>query len=153
MLIDLSNIVGSMATWSPQPTAGLPVGRTRPHKVLASTLTLSQPGGADYAHPILMSTPSFESHRRACNVIFGWGTKVYVQNQSGPSNGILHHFCLTGGPPSPVRITYNQVPWFMYQNRLGHLAVFTIRILCLALLFFISMTFEIELLNITNSDI
>ena len=28
---------------------------------------------------------------------FGWGTKVYVQNQSGPSNDILHHFCLTGG--------------------------------------------------------
>ena len=27
---------------------------------------------------------------------FGWGTKVYVQNQSGPSNGILHRFCLTG---------------------------------------------------------
>ena len=44
----------------------------------------------------------------------GWGTKVYVQNQSGPSNGILHRFCL----PSPVRIM-TQVPWFMYQNRLG----------------------------------
>ena len=39
---------------------------TRPHQVLASTLTLSQPRGADYALPILMSTPSFESHRRAC---------------------------------------------------------------------------------------
>ena len=38
---------------------------TRPHQVLTSTLTLSQPGGTDYAHPILMSTPSFESHRRA----------------------------------------------------------------------------------------
>ena len=24
--------------------------------------------GADYAHPILVSTPSFESHRRACSV-------------------------------------------------------------------------------------
>jgi hypothetical protein len=33
---------------------------------LAATLNLSQPRGADYAHPILMSTPSFESHRRAC---------------------------------------------------------------------------------------
>ena len=33
--------------------------------VLAATLTLSQPRGADYAHPILVSTPSFESHRRA----------------------------------------------------------------------------------------
>ena len=25
--------------------------------------------GADYANPILVSTPSFESHRRACEVI------------------------------------------------------------------------------------
>ena len=34
---------------------------TCPHQVLAVTLTLSQPGGgADYAHPILVSTPSFE---------------------------------------------------------------------------------------------
>ena len=40
---------------------------TCPHQVLAATLTLSQPGGgADYAHPILVSTPSFEGHRRAC---------------------------------------------------------------------------------------
>ena len=36
---------------------------TCPHQVLAATLTLSQPGGADYAHPILGSTPSLESHR------------------------------------------------------------------------------------------
>ena len=40
--------------------------RIGPCQVLAATLTLSQPGGADYAHPILVSTPSFESHRRAC---------------------------------------------------------------------------------------
>ena len=39
---------------------------TFPHQVLAATLTLSQPEGADQAHPILVSTPSFESHRRAC---------------------------------------------------------------------------------------
>ena len=33
--------------------AGAPVGvRTCPHQVLVATLTLSQPGGADYAHPI-----------------------------------------------------------------------------------------------------
>ena len=38
---------------------------TCPHRVFAATLTLSQPGGADYAHPILVFTPSFESHRRA----------------------------------------------------------------------------------------
>ena len=29
---------------------------------------ISTRGGADYAHPILMSTPSFESHRRTWNV-------------------------------------------------------------------------------------
>ena len=39
---------------------------TCPHQVLAATLTLSQPRGADYAHPILVSSLSFESHRRAC---------------------------------------------------------------------------------------
>jgi hypothetical protein len=39
---------------------------TCPHQVLAATLTLYQPGRADYAHPILVSTPSFESPRRAC---------------------------------------------------------------------------------------
>ena len=47
---------------------------TSPHQVLASTLTLSQPGGADYAHPILMSTPSFESHRRACT----WMVTIHI---------------------------------------------------------------------------
>ena len=40
---------------------------TCPHQVLAATLTLSQPRGVDYAHPILMSPPSFEIHRRACS--------------------------------------------------------------------------------------
>ena len=43
-----------------------------PHQVLSATLTLSQPRGADYAHPTYtgdhtpQSTPSFKSHRRAC---------------------------------------------------------------------------------------
>ena len=41
---------------------------TCPHQVLAVTLTQSQPGGADYAHSILVSTQSFESHRRTCSV-------------------------------------------------------------------------------------
>ena len=40
---------------------------TCPHQVLAATLTLYQPEGADYAHPVLVSTPSFENHRRACS--------------------------------------------------------------------------------------
>ena len=46
---------------------------TCPHQVLAATLTLSQPGGqvmpTQYCS-ILVSTPSFEIHRRACNVDF-----------------------------------------------------------------------------------
>ena len=33
-----------------------------PQQVLAATLTLFQPEAADYAHNILMSSPSFESH-------------------------------------------------------------------------------------------
>ena len=52
--------------WSNRRACGHVDVGTRLHQVFASTLTLSQPGGADYAHPILMSTPSFESHRRAC---------------------------------------------------------------------------------------
>ena len=34
---------------------------TGPHQILAATLTLSLPKGADYAHPILMSSHSFET--------------------------------------------------------------------------------------------
>ena len=30
-------------------------------------------------------------------IIFGWLTKVYVWKRSGPSNVILHRFCLTKG--------------------------------------------------------
>ena len=53
---------------------------TRPRQVLASTLTLSQPRGADYDLPILMSTPSFESHRRACqSSLFGGFTVAPTQ--------------------------------------------------------------------------
>ena len=52
-----------------RPACGLVDVGTCPHQVLAATLTLSQPGGADYAHPILVSTPNFESHRRACIVL------------------------------------------------------------------------------------
>ena len=55
---------------------------TCPHQVLAATLTLFQPGGTDYAHSILMSPPSFESHRRA------W----YVTNKHEPQ--ILKIFLL-----------------------------------------------------------
>ena len=35
-----------------------------PHQDLVTTLTLFQPDGADCAYHILMSPPSFESHRR-----------------------------------------------------------------------------------------
>ena len=38
---------------------------TCPHQVLAATLTLSQPGGRLCPPYILVSTPSFENHRRA----------------------------------------------------------------------------------------
>ena len=52
--------------------------------------------------------------------LFRWGSKIYVQNQSGPSNSILHRFCLTRGstltsqdydPSSVVYVlTYHLVP-------------------------------------------
>ena len=35
---------------------------TCPHQVLAATLTLFQPGEADYTHHIMMSPQRFESH-------------------------------------------------------------------------------------------
>ena len=42
---------------------------TCPHQVLAATLTLSQPGGQIMPSLILVSTPSFESHRRAWTLL------------------------------------------------------------------------------------
>ena len=41
---------------------------TCPHQDLTATVALILPGGADYAHHILMSTPSFESHRHSWTV-------------------------------------------------------------------------------------
>ena len=46
-------------------TVGMGTLGLGPHQVLAATLTLFRPGWADYAHHILLSPPSFESHRRA----------------------------------------------------------------------------------------
>ena len=37
------------------------------HTIHARLLACGGGDMSDYAHPILMSTPSFESHRRACN--------------------------------------------------------------------------------------
>ena len=42
--------------------------RTGPHKVLAATLTLFQPGGTDYAHRITASTPGFENLRTSLRI-------------------------------------------------------------------------------------
>ena len=42
-------------------------GRVRT-PVFGQTVNPISTMGADYAHPILVSTPSFESHRRACMV-------------------------------------------------------------------------------------
>ena len=47
----------------------------------------------------------------------------------------MHRFCLTGGPPSPVRIITHDL-WFMYWNRLGPSGGIYYPNLCLALLFF-----------------
>ena len=56
---DISNILGRRTCGS------VDVG-TSPHQVMAATLTLIRPGGTDYDHHILMSPPSFETHRHAC---------------------------------------------------------------------------------------
>ena len=44
---------------------------TCPHQVLAATLTLSQPGGTDYAHPILGSLAGQNSPWRPCIRVAG----------------------------------------------------------------------------------
>ena len=70
---------------------------------------------------------------------FGWGTKVYVQNQLGPSNCILQHSCLTGGSTVTSQ-DYNQSS-VVYVSKLVR-AIWRYLLsefLCLALLFFISM--------------
>ena len=56
-------------TWKFRRACGHVDVGTCPHQVLAATLTLFQPRGTYHAHRILMSPPSFESHRRACYVI------------------------------------------------------------------------------------
>ena len=65
-------LLRSFSDHNPGPPRQPRMPRIGPCQVLAATLTLSQPGGADYAHPILVSTPSFESHRRAC----GWSSRI-----------------------------------------------------------------------------
>ena len=58
------------------PTCGRPVasegggagGARAPH-FLADQLTLSQPGGAHYPHPVLRAPPDFQTLRRPC-IIF-----------------------------------------------------------------------------------
>ena len=64
--------------------AGAPVGMWTWGHALAATLILSQPGVADYAHPILVSTPSFESHRRAC----------WTRLKTGKSHHAIHSFLI-----------------------------------------------------------
>ena len=104
---------------------------------------------AQYIHsyvPIYIGTvSSFACFAKLFNFfffLFGWGTKVYVQNQSGPSNGILHRFCLTAGSTltsqdfNPSSVVYVSKP---IRAIWRYLSIFIIRILCLALLFFTSI--------------
>ena len=48
---------------------GGPGGPVPPH-FLADQLTLSQPGGAHYPHPVLRATPDFQTLRRPCECIY-----------------------------------------------------------------------------------
>ena len=47
--------------------AGGPGGPVPPH-FLTDLLTLSQPGGPHYPHPVLCALPDFQTLRRPCNV-------------------------------------------------------------------------------------
>ena len=40
-------------------------------QILADQLTLSQPGGADYAHQIILAPPDFQTFRRPSMVLHG----------------------------------------------------------------------------------
>ena len=64
---------------------------TCPHQDLTATLTIWFPGGAYYAHHILMSLQSFENQGRTCKgrwegcqghhcKILHWGYRAYVKN-------------------------------------------------------------------------
>ena len=44
--------------------AGGPGGHVPPPHFLADQLTLSQPGGAHYPHPVVRATPDFQTLRR-----------------------------------------------------------------------------------------
>ena len=46
---------------------GRPGGHVPPH-FLADQLTLSQPGGAHYPHPVLCAPPDFQTLRRPCGM-------------------------------------------------------------------------------------
>ena len=43
-------------------------GASAPPQILADQLTLSQPGGAHYPHPVLQAPPDFQTLRRPCIV-------------------------------------------------------------------------------------
>ena len=84
---------------------------TCPHQVLAAPLALSQPRGADYAHPILVSTPSFESHRRACICML-------ALFQSGGGTVVLgDRLCPTIGFALPIFFFLDYVPAKQRQDQ------------------------------------
>ena len=84
---------------------------TCPHQVFAATLTLFQPGGAGYAHHLLMSPPSFESHRRTCKANKYSKTWYFWGSVAGP--GILANLeeCFTVSAISSATV------WSLCGNR------------------------------------
>ena len=49
-----------------RPVASGGAGGARAPHFLADQLTLSQPGGAHYPHPVVRATPDFQTLRRPC---------------------------------------------------------------------------------------
>ena len=91
------------------------------------------------------SPPSKRSHQKFPSgyiFVFGWGTKVYVQNWLEPSNRILHRFCLTREStitsqdyspssvvciPEPIRAIWWYLPSIYKRNRVNKISFFLIR--------------------------
>ena len=85
---------------------------TCPHQVLAATLTLFQPRVADYTHlsqHILLSPPSFESHRCACDRCMYYALPSHLHCETLRSVLILLHcFIKRSGWESSIK----KYAWF-----------------------------------------
>ena len=66
-IIDRNVHLSALVLSTEMPEAEGSGGRTPP-QILADRLTLSQPGGADYAHQIILTPPDFQTFLRPCMI-------------------------------------------------------------------------------------